>query len=212
MAAKKPASPKKSTGARSTGAKSTARLAGARKATARKATAREAGATKDVATRSEAGRPEPNEYRSDLIAKIVGIAEGLEDDGLELLFEQAKVVEYKGKIEKFNRRLHVAAREAIEARRNAARPDYRVSIERTKDNFFIIQLDDARIFFNLGELREITRICHKAKDEKAAARNLFRWFEQERSDLLADAGVNSNRSPYLAGIYETVVNTYKVKE
>ena len=152
------------------------------------------------------------ERREDLVSQIVEIARGLEDDGLELLLEQAKVVEYKGKIETFNRRLNVAAREAAEARHAAARPDYYVAIERTPEDFFVIQMDDQRIFFNLAEMRELTRICHRAKDEKAGARNLFRWFERERSDLLADASISSARSPYLQGLYETIVSTYKVKE
>ncbi|MFW5688479.1 MAG: hypothetical protein ACOC1U_02815 [Spirochaetota bacterium] len=156
--------------------------------------------------------PEQSDYRRKIMNEIFEIAVRLEDDGLELLLEQAKVVEYKGKIEKFNRRLNVAAREAIEARREAARPDYSVVIERTEDDFFVIQLDDARVFFNIGEMREITRICHKAKDQKAGARNLFRWFERERSDLLADTGISSNRSPYLLELYDVIVNTYKVKE
>lgn len=156
--------------------------------------------------------PEPTEYRTGLIDEIVSIAKRLDDDGLELLLEQAKVVEYKGKIEQFNRRLNVAAHQAIEARREAGRPDYHVNIERTEDDFFVIQLDDARVFFNRNEMRELTRICHKAKDEPAGARNLFRWFERERSDLLADAGVSSNRSPYLRNLYEVIVNTYTVKE
>mgnify|MGYP006283487545 FL=1 len=176
-------------------------------------------ATKAVATREPASEPEVREglpeetpHRRELLDQIVSIAKGLEDDGLELLLEQAKVVEYKGKIEKFNRRLNVAAREAIAARQEAGRPDYHVTIERTEDDFFIIQLDDQRVFFNRNELRELTRICHKAKDRNAAARNLFKWFERERSDLLADTGINSNRSPYLHNLYEVIVSTYKVRE
>lgn len=165
-----------------------------------------------VAKRESTDRPAPTEHRREILSEIVDIAEGLEDDGLELLLQQAKVVEYKGKIERFNRRLNVAAHEAIEARRAAGRPNYHVIVERTEDDFFIIQLDDVRIFFNIGEMRELTRICHKAADASAAARRLFQWFEEERSDLLADAGINSNRSPYLAGIYDVIVTTYKVRD
>ena len=165
-----------------------------------------------VAKRDNADRQEPTQHRTQVLAEIVAIAEGLEDDGLELLLQQAKVVEYKGKIERFNRRLNVAAHEAIEARRAAGRPNYHVSVERTEDDFFIIQLDDVRVFFNIGEMRELTRICHKAADASAAARRLFQWFEEERSDLLADAGINSTRSPYLAGIYDIIVTTYKVRD
>lgn len=156
--------------------------------------------------------PATTDRRSRIISEIVSIAEGLEDDSLDLLLEQAKTVNYKNKIEKFNRQLNVAARKAVEARHKAARPDYYVEIEQTEDGFFIIQLDDQRIFFNRAEMRELTRICHKAKDANAGARNLFRWFERERSDLLADAGIDSNRSPYLLNLYEIIVNTYKVKD
>ncbi len=174
--------------------------------------------TKNAESKEVARQPSASEeklpetpHRREVLSQIVEIAERLEDDGLELLLEQAKVVEYKGKIERFNRRLNVAAREAIEARREAGRPSYDVEIERTDDDFFIIQLDDERIFFNINEMRELTRICHKAKDRAAATRVLFRWFEEERSDLLADAGINSNRSPYLAGLYELIISRYKVR-
>jgi len=192
MAQKKPASTKKQT------------------TTKKQAAAEEAARadSRELATDT----PEPTEHRSELIEEIVAIAKRLDDDGLELLLEQAKVVEYKGKIEQFNRRLHVAAHQAVEARHEAGRPDYYVTVERTEDGFFVIQLDDARVFFNRNEMRELTRICHKAKDEAAAARNLFRWFERERSDLLADAGISSNRSPYLRNLSDVIVNTYKVKE
>ena len=173
-----------------------------------RALAKRSNAAADQAATDQAA----SERREELISQIVEIARGLEDDGLELLLDQAKVVEYKGKIETFNRRLNVAAHEAAEARHAAARPDYYVAVERTPEDFFVIQMDDQRVFFNLAEMRELTRICHKAKDANAGARNLFRWFERERSDLLADASISSARSPYLTGLYETIVSTYKVKE
>ena len=156
--------------------------------------------------------PESTPEREALLVQIVQIAKRLSDDGLELLHEQAKVVEYKGKIEAFNAQLNVAKAEAVEARREASNPDYRVSIERTEDDFFLIQLDDIRVFFNLDEMRAITKTCHRAKDAAAGARMLYRWFEQERSDLLADAGINSNRNPYLGELYDLVLSTYKVKD
>jgi hypothetical protein len=127
------------------------------------------------------------------------------------LLEQAQVVRYKGQIEEFNRQLNTAATKAAKARREASRPDYSVAIERNEDDFFIIQMDSARIFFNIQEMREITRICHRAKNEYAGARFLFRWFEQERGDLLVDTGINSERSPYLYELYDLIINTYKVK-
>jgi hypothetical protein len=154
----------------------------------------------------------------DTAARIIEIVERLDEDGLKTLLGAAKAVETKRKIETFNKELNTVAQEAARRRREAARPDYRVSIERTEDSFFVIQLDQVRVFFNLQEMREITRLCHAAARSAASnprvdgARRMFRWFENERSDLLADAGINNDASPYLMALYEEVVSNYKLKD
>lgn len=143
--------------------------------------------------------------------QIVAIAERLDANNFQKLADAAHALETKGKIEQFNRELNVAADRAARRRREASAPEYRVTIERTPDDFFIIQLDTARIFFNKQEMREITRHCHAAANAHDAARRLFKWFERERSDLLTDAGINSDRNPYLIDLYERVISTYKLK-
>jgi len=149
---------------------------------------------------------------ADAVREIVEIAQRVDESGLRILLDAARAVETKGKIEKFNRELNVSAQRAASRRRELARPEYQVQIERTKDDFFIIQLDVQRVFFNRQEMREITRLCHAAKDAADGARRMFRWFEKERSDLLADAGINSERNPYLIELYHVVVSTYTVKQ
>jgi hypothetical protein len=215
----KKSTPKKESA--STPAKKSGTKAPAKKSTAKKAPAKTAGSKKAPATKTPAKKtPAKTEAsntsaqsakRQEIIGEINEIAEGLDDASLALLLEQAQVVRYKGQIEEFNRQLNSAAGRAAQARREASRPDYSVAIERNEDNFFIIQMDSARIFFNIQEMRELTKICHRAKDEYAGARLLFRWFDKERSDLLADAGINTERSPYLYELYDLIVNTYKVK-
>jgi hypothetical protein len=148
---------------------------------------------------------------ADQVKEMVGIAERIDDGGREILLNAARAVETKGKIETFNRELNVVADRAARKRRELAAPEYQVLIERTEDDFFIIQLDSARIFFNRQEMREITRFCHAAESPANGARRMFRWFEKERSDLLVDAGINSEKSPYLINLYEQVIATYKVK-
>ncbi len=148
---------------------------------------------------------------AEIVREIVGIAERIDESGLETLLNAARAVDMKGKIEQFNRELNVVADKAARRRRELNAPEYRVQIERTKDDFFIIQLDTARIFFNRQEMREITHRCHAAKNAPDAARRMYRWFEKERSDLLTDAGINSERNPYLIDLYEQVIRTYKVK-
>jgi len=154
---------------------------------------------------------------AELAGEIIDIVSRLDKNGLETLVGAARAVETKRKIETFNRELNVVAEKASRKRREASRPDFSVLIERTEDDFFVIQMDQARVFFNIQELREITAICHSAANSKAAnpqaagMKRLFKWFEKERSDLLADAGVDSERSPYLAELYELVLSTYKLK-
>ena len=148
---------------------------------------------------------------AEIVREIVGIAERIDESGLETLLNAARAVDMKGKIEQFNRELNVVADKAARRRRELNAPEYRVRIERTKDDFFIIQLDTARVFFNRQEMREITHRCHAAKNSADGARRMYRWFEKERSDLLTDAGINSERNPYLIDLYEQVIRTYKVK-
>ncbi|MFP4376141.1 MAG: hypothetical protein ACLFP4_03770 [Spirochaetales bacterium] len=187
----------------------TAKKTPAKKAPAKKAPAGKAPAKSEPAKNATASGKSAK--RQEIIGEINEIAEGLDDASLALLLEQAQVVRYKGQIEEFNRQLNTAATRAAQARREASRPDYSVAIERNEDDFFIIQMDSARIFFNIQEMRELTKICHRAKDEYAGARLLFRWFDKERSDLLADTGINTERSPYLYELYDLIVNTYKVR-
>jgi len=148
---------------------------------------------------------------AEIVKEIVGIAQRIDEAGLVTLLNAARAVDMKGKIEKFNRELNVVAEKASRRRRELNAPEYRVQIERTEDDFFVIQLDTARVFFNRQEMREITRRCHAAKDGPDAARRMYRWFEKERGDLLTDAGINSERNPYLIDLYEQVISTYKVK-
>lgn len=155
--------------------------------------------------------------RDELSREIIEIVNRLDEDGLETLVQAARAVETKRKIEVFNRELNVVADKAARRRREASLPGYQVSIERTDDDFFVIQLDQARVFFNLQEMREITQICQTSgrttKDPRSVAvKRLFSWFEKERGDLLADAGIDSDRNPYLAELYERVVSTYTLKE
>jgi hypothetical protein len=60
-------------------------------------------------------------------------------------------------------------------------------------------------------MREITGLCQASRNSADAARRMFRWFEKERGDLLADTGINSAKNPYLIDLYEQVISTYKVK-
>lgn len=148
---------------------------------------------------------------AEVVREISEIAGRIDDAGRQALLNAARALETKGKIEQFNRELNVVAEKAAKRRRELTAPEYRVQIEQTQGDFFVIQLDAVRVFFNREEMRAITRLCHAATGSADGARRMFRWFEKERSDLLSDAGINSDRNPYLIDLYEQVVTTYKVK-
>jgi hypothetical protein len=150
--------------------------------------------------------------REDFLEELMEIARDLDEVSLGVLKHQAAMLRARGKIKDFSQNMNVAVEEATRRRRQAARPAFDVRIEHNEDDFFIIQLDDVRVFFNRSEMRELTRIAHAAADRAGGAKRLFRWFEKERQDLLNDAGIAQAGNPYLLNLYDLIITTYKVKD
>ncbi|MCK4515973.1 MAG: hypothetical protein KAU31_11985, partial [Spirochaetaceae bacterium] len=63
---------------------------------------------------------------AEIVREIVGIAERIDESGLETLLNAARAVDMKGKIEQFNRELNVVADKAARRRRELNAPEYRV--------------------------------------------------------------------------------------
>lgn len=87
--------------------------------------------------------------------------------------------------------------------------DADVSVVRRSETSFFVHLSGRKQFLNIGEMRELARICHAAKEGSDGARRIFRWLDRERRDVLQDAGIGSAGDPRLRELYEIIVTTYK---
>ena len=147
--------------------------------------------------------------RTDLVSEITGALDGVDLDGLRFIRDQLNVLRYNAEVEKLSENVRVFASERAETVKKRA--PYSVSVEQRDGKFFTIVLDDTRVFFNLDEMRTITRICHAAEDARDGADRLYRWFSRERKDLLVDADIASARSAYIANIYTVIKSTFVTK-
>lgn len=175
-----------------------------------KGTSKSSGTTKKTSAAEKALTVAAEGVRGEFLAELMEIAQELDEVSLGVLKQQAAMLRARSKVQDFSRTMNQAVEEATRRRKAAARPAYDVMIERNDDDFFIIQLDTTRVFFNRAEMRELTRIAHAAAGPDAGAMRLFRWFTKERKDLLNDAGITEANNPYLLNLYQVIVTTYKV--
>jgi hypothetical protein len=87
-----------------------------------------------------------------------------------------------------------------------------VLIVRRSETSFFIHISGRKQFFNLDEMRQITRVCHAAEDEVDGARRLHRWLKKERDDVLKDTGIESPRDARLQELHGIVVSTYTTRK
>ena len=152
--------------------------------------------------------PASDSNRKRLIDDLAGKLEKIDAEGLQFLNKQADVLIYNAKVDELNRKIRQTVRPKAFA---APQSEGDVMIERTKDDFFYVEANGQRVFFNIEEMRALTRIAHGADDEATGARRLHRWFERERKDFLTDVGITSSTSEYLTRLHSVIVSTYKVK-
>jgi hypothetical protein len=86
-----------------------------------------------------------------------------------------------------------------------------VLIVRRSETSFFIHISGRKQFFNLDEMRQITRICHAAKDGVDGARRLHRWLKKERDDVLKDTGIESPRDSRLQELHGIVISNYTTR-
>jgi hypothetical protein len=145
-----------------------------------------------------------------LVEELTRKLSDIDQDGLEFLNKQADVLIYNAKVDELNKKIRQTVRPAAFSGPKISANE--VSIERTKDDFFQIHAGGQKVFFNLEEMRALTRIAHGAEDADTGARRLHRWFLRERKDFLTDIGIDSPSSQYLKRLYEIIIQTYKVKK
>lgn len=148
-----------------------------------------------------------DDARAKLVDELTTKLNEVDTEGLQFLNKQADILIYNAKVDELNKKIRQTVRPKAFAGRN---PD-EVSIDRTKDDFFYIEVGGDRVFFNIEEMRAMTRIAHGAEDQDVGARRLHRWFTRERKDFLTDSGIASPTDQRLKRLHQIIVSTYKVK-
>ncbi|HUX13634.1 MAG TPA: hypothetical protein VMW87_11445 [Spirochaetia bacterium] len=145
------------------------------------------------------------------IVKQIGVLLGkMDENGLKFIRQQAEIIVTAGEFEEVRRKTMSALAQLQGAPAETTAPDA-ASVERVDDSFFNISIRGKRVFFNINELRAITKICHASPNGKEAARRLVAWFARERADFLNETGIGGPTDPALPKLWETIVNTYKLK-
>jgi hypothetical protein len=155
----------------------------------------------------KATKPQSADSRTKLVEELTAKLDDIDDEGLQFLNKQADILIYNAKVDELNKKI----RQTVRPKAFAGPKADEVSIDRTKDDFFYVEIGGDRVFFNLEEMRAMTRIAHGAEDEDVGARRLHRWFSRERKDFLTDLGIASPTDQRLKRLHQVVVSTYKVK-
>ena len=159
----------------------------------------------------------PNKKKSSkrevLIENLMKMVRDIDEEGLVFLTKQANVLLYNMRVEEINKSLNDVEEGKAGKRKGAQTGRYAVDIEEKNngEHFFII-MNNSRVFFIREEMRSIVKICHASKDERDASQRLYRWFSQNRKDLLIDGGIESSKNPTLENLYKKLVSTYRVKD
>ncbi|MFP4232396.1 MAG: hypothetical protein ACLFRR_11175 [Spirochaetaceae bacterium] len=161
--------------------------------------------------------PEESSGTESLKSEIAALLDKLDEESLRFLKQQAEVLLYSGELAAARKKAAEAAHnrktdeaEGTEQDEGAAEPSKPpVSITRRGDTSFFITVTGTRGFFNRQEMREMTRIAHRAGDAPEGARRLHRWLERERTDFLKDTGIDRPGDPRLGELWSVIVSTYK---
>ncbi len=138
--------------------------------------------------------------------------ERISPEGLVFLKEQALVLIYNQEVELHN----AAAREqqkrktlSGERKKSPESKQRGVSIEQLeKPGYFNIRIDNAKLFMDRHEIKAIYKIASEAESPAQGAARLYRWFQKERSDVLTEGAIESEKSPLLPLIYQELLDTF----
>jgi hypothetical protein len=150
--------------------------------------------------------------RDRLQAELQAALEGVDEEGLVFLLEQANALLHNARVDELERKRKARKLAAgpVEEPQAPAGPD--VTVEEAPDRkAFFVTLGKARKILSLEEMQQVVRICHGAESPPEAARRLYAVFSRERRDILMDAGIGAARSPLLVALAQVVKARYRPK-
>ena len=161
--------------------------------------------------KKKAREPEGELTRRDrLRAEIAAALEGIDEEGLVFLLDQANTLLHNARVEELHRKRGSRAGASDGKAGSGAPSSPEVTVEESGDRkAFFVTLGPARKIFALDEMQQVVRICHDAPTTAEAATRLYTVFAKERRDILADAGIGSARHPLLSALVQIVKARYR---
>jgi hypothetical protein len=156
--------------------------------------------------------------RARLEKELRGAIQEIDDEGLLFLLRQAQTLIYNARVDRINK-------EEEKLKGDAGKPGKAppgkgprvafpgVSIQESEGGKTIfLTIGKARKVLAPEEMRQIVRICYAAETKSEALRQLFTVLARERKDILSDALIGNPDNPLLVALFDTVRDTYKLKE
>lgn len=151
-----------------------------------------------------------------LATKLNTIAIQLDDEGLNFLVKQAETLlhnqQVKKQIEEARSKPNISSPNTAVKKENIKASHKIEIIEKEGSSSFILVIDNNRKFLTLEEMRNIVKVCHTASDKTDAAKRLFVWIKNNRSDISYDADIDSYLHPSLGLLYNEIISRYTVKK
>ena len=148
-----------------------------------------------------------------LTDQLMKLSKDINEEGLKFLIQQAHVILHNMQVERINDEIRKLKKmERVSSKipgLNIPSIDIR---EAENKGHFILIINRARKFLVLDEMKKLVKICHAANNEKEASRRLYKWFSENRQDILVDATIGGSRDPVLSAVYNFIIARYKVKE
>lgn len=136
----------------------------------------------------------------------------LDEESLNFLYEQAKVLLHNIEVKKLQQEFEELDVKTITAKRQDYSKDKLEVVEADDLRHFIFVINGARNFFSRDEMRKIVKLCHSAQDLKTGMRVLFHWFEKNRKDVIIDTSIDGPQDKALETMYNYIINNYTVGE
>jgi hypothetical protein len=136
----------------------------------------------------------------------------LDEESLNFLFEQAKVLLHNLEVKKLQQEFEELDVKTITAKRQDYSKDKLEVVEADDLRHFIFVINGARNFFSRDEMRKLVKLCHSAPTLKDGMRMLYNWFEKNRKDVIIDTAIDGPNDKALETMYNYIVSNYTLKE
>lgn len=154
--------------------------------------------------------------KTQLLENLNTILPDLDADGLTFLLQQAHILHKHGlkhttTISQHSHRK--SDRDSQDTQTPSIGSDkYSMHIKEKEDTgTFTFVINGENKFFTRAEMKKMVKLCHRSSDEKEATRMLYRFFKEERGDVLFTVGIDNAADPALSTIYTNIISTYTVK-